>query len=119
MDIINERSQEQTHFSMNQINEIQDKFNVTEDQFENITNQNSPITAADYSFSSLDSLAVEPDLSLTSHFSCWDAGTQGSVLGGIVLAGFVNITFLMYNIELDFPWNFLFFRCLKQLDGVR
>jgi len=92
MDIINIRSQEQTHFSMSQINEIQDKCNVTEEQFENITNQNSPITTADYSFSSFDSLAVEPNLPSISCVSSRDAGTQGSVLGGIVLAGFVSIT---------------------------
>eukprot|EP00102_Acyrthosiphon_pisum_P023935 XP_016661145.1 PREDICTED: transmembrane GTPase Marf-like [Acyrthosiphon pisum] len=90
MDIINIRSQEQTHFSMSQINEIQDKFNVTEEHFENITNQNSPITDADYSFSSFDdSLAVEPNLSSISRVSSRDVGTQGSVLGGIVLAGFM------------------------------
>ncbi|XP_060858854.1 transmembrane GTPase Marf-like [Metopolophium dirhodum] len=89
MDIINIRIQEQTHFSMSQINEIQDKCNVTEEQFENITNQNSPITAADYSFSSFDSLAVEPNLPSISRVSSRDAGTQGSVLGGIVLAGFI------------------------------
>lgn len=94
MDIINTRSEEQTHFSMSQINKIQDKFNVTEEQFENITNQNLPITATDYSFSSLDDyLAVEPNLPLISRVSSRDAGTQGSVLGGIVLAGFVSITF--------------------------
>jgi len=90
MDIINKISQEQAHFSMSQINEIQDQFNVTEDQFENITNQNSLITASDYSFSSLDSLTVRP--SSISHLSSWNAGTQGSVLGGIVLAGFVSIS---------------------------
>jgi len=83
MDIINIRSQEQTHFNMSQINEIQDKFNVTEEKFENITNQNSPITVAD-SFSSFDdSLAVEQNLPLISRVSSKDSGTLGSVLGGI------------------------------------